>query len=203
MKLLINTTSPYARIARICLLEKGFDFELQIVNPWADDTDLLKANTAARVPALLLDDGRALTESLLIALWAETERPDPTLLPGDRAAVTALAGVAMGVVEAAVHTMVGRVITSGALTEPAFDEAPVGQRRRRSMITGFERIDEMLAEQSMEPINLGSIVSIVALEYVHFRFPGADWFPKVPRLDALSAAHEARASIADTTPREG
>ncbi len=202
MKLLINTTSPYARTARICLLEKGFDFDVQIVNPWADDPDLLKANTAARVPALLLDDGRALTECLLIGFWAEAERPEPSLLQGDRAAASALAGVAMGVVEAAVHTLVGRVITSGVLTEPAFDSEPVGQRRRRSMITGLERMNEMLDEMASEPINLGLIVSIVALDYVHFRFPQADWIPAVPRLDALRTTYSARASFADTTPRD-
>ena len=202
MKLLMNTTSPYARLARICLLEKGFDFEVQLVNPWADDPDLLKANTSARVPALVLDEGRALTECLLIALWAETERPEPSLLGGDRTAAIARAGVAMGVIEAAVHTMVGRVITSGALTEPAFDDAPVGQRRRRSMISGLERMEEMTGELTGDAIDLGSIASTVALDYVHFRFPGADWIPAVPRLDALRQAHGARASFRDTVPRD-
>jgi len=38
MRILTNTTSPYARIARIALAEKGFDLSgTQIVNPWSDD----------------------------------------------------------------------------------------------------------------------------------------------------------------------
>ena len=55
MRILTNTTSPYARIARIGLAEKGFDLSgTQVLNPWADPPDLLALNTAARVPTLQL-----------------------------------------------------------------------------------------------------------------------------------------------------
>jgi glutathione S-transferase len=202
MKLLMNTTSPYARTAYICLLEKGFEVEVQIVNPWADDADLLKANTAARVPALLLDDGRALTECLLIALWAERERPEPSLVGDDAEAVISAAGVAMGINEAAVHTLVGRLVSDGAITVPNFDEAPVGKRRRRSMINGFNRLDEQIGGVPQAPINLAVITSIVALDYVAFRFPDAPWMPDVPNLRQLRADYADRPSIANTMPRE-
>ena len=33
MQLLANTTSPYVRIARMCLIEKGIDIEPTIVDP--------------------------------------------------------------------------------------------------------------------------------------------------------------------------
>ena len=203
MKLLINTTSPYGRTAHITLLEKGFDFEVQYVNPWADDPDLLQANTAARVPALVLDNGQALSESMLIFQWAECERPDPSMLAGARTQALEISGVAMGVIEAAVHTLVGRVITSGALTETAFDEAPVGQRRRRSMISGLERLDQLIGQFDHEPFNLGVLLPIVALDYVAFRFPQASWTPQTPALDALRAQHADRASITQTMPRDG
>lgn len=202
MKLLMNTTSPYARTAYICLLEKGFDVDTQIVNPWADDADLLKANTAARVPALLLDDGRALTECLLIALWAERERPEPSLVAGDAEGIIAAAGVAMGINEAAVHTLVGRLVSDGAITVPNFDEAPVGQRRRRSMINGFNRLDEQIAKLPQDPINLAVITSIVALDYVSFRFPDAPWMPEAPNLRKLRADYADRPSIATTMPKD-
>ena len=76
MQLLLNTTSPYARIARIALAEKGYaDIGTTVVDPWADAPALLEANAAARVPALLTDAGRPLTESLLIVLWLESQQP--------------------------------------------------------------------------------------------------------------------------------
>ena len=202
MKLLMNTTSPYARTAYVCLLEKGFEVETQIVNPWADDADLLQANTAARVPALLLDDGRALTESLLIALWAETERPEPSLLSGDREAIIAAAGIAMGINDAAVHTMVGRLVSDGAITVPNFDNAPVGQRRRRSMVTGLLRLDEQIGVLEPASMNLAVITSIVALDYVGFRFPEAPWMPEVPNLRLMRSEFAEHPSIANTVPRD-
>src|SRR3954447_24363755 len=75
MRILTNTTSPYARIARIALGEKGFDLSAtEIVNPWNDDAALLELNPAARVPTLATDAGLPITESLLVLLWLERKR---------------------------------------------------------------------------------------------------------------------------------
>jgi glutathione S-transferase len=58
MKLLINTTSPYTRILHIALWGKGLsEVETRVVDPWGDTPELLYANTAARVPTLVTDDG--------------------------------------------------------------------------------------------------------------------------------------------------
>ena len=75
MQLLANTTSPFVRIARIAMIEKGLNVEPTIVDPWADDSRLRHANAATRVPSLVLDDGTPLTESLLIVQWLEATYP--------------------------------------------------------------------------------------------------------------------------------
>jgi len=196
MKLLLNTTSPYARIARISLEEKGYDTATEVVDPWGDDPRLLEANTAARVPALLTDDGRRLTESLLIVLWLESERPAPSLLGADRATTLARAGVAMGVIDAAVHTLIGRKIT-----DASFDASPVGLRRRRSIVQGLLRLESDPPAYASGTPDLGAIASVVALDYVRFRFPQAPWMPAVPRLDRLAADLGRRASIERSRPR--
>lgn len=196
MHLFLNTTSPYARIARIALEEKGYaDITTEIVDPWADPSRLLDANTAARVPALVTDDGRRLTESLLIVLWLESERPTPSLLGSDRAATIARAGVAMGVIDAAVHTLVGRKITD------AFDTSPVGLRRRRSMVEGFKRLESDPPRHTAGTPDVAVITSIVALDYVRFRFPQAAWMPEVAQLDRLAAHLGSRASFERSRPR--
>lgn len=78
MQLLANTTSPFVRIARIALIEKGLEIEPTIVDPWADDARLRTANAEARVPTLVLDDGTPLSECLLIVQWLEAMRSAPS-----------------------------------------------------------------------------------------------------------------------------
>lgn len=197
MKLLLNTTSPYARIARIALEEKGHaDIATEVVDPWGDDPRLLEANSAARVPALLTDDGRRLTESLLIVLWLESERPQPSLLGVDRTASVARAGVAMGVVDAAVHTLVGRKIT-----DASFDASPVGLRRRRTIVQGLLRLEADPPAYDSGTPDLAAITAVVALDYVRFRFPQAPWMPALPRLERLAAQLAPRASFERSRPR--
>ena len=77
MQLLANTTSPFVRIARVAMIEKGLNIEPTIVDPWADDPRLRLANAATRVPSLVLDDGTPLTESMLIVQWLEATYPPP------------------------------------------------------------------------------------------------------------------------------
>lgn len=196
MKLLLNTTSPYARIARVALWEKGFrDIQTQVVDPWGDDPELLAANTAARVPTLITGDGQILTESLLIVLWLEAVRPEPSLLGADPAGAVARAGVAMGVIDAAVHTLIGRKIAG-----PSFDEAPVGLRRRRSMVEGLKRLDADAPDPGDDAPGLDAIAATVALDYVLFRFPRAEWMPPTPGLERLRRRLHARPSIGGTMP---
>ena len=88
---------------------------------------MIAANTAARVPTIVLDDGRALSESLLIVLWLERMRPEPSLLGADPSRVLSQAGRAMGVIEAATAIIIGKLHV-----DEGFEEAPVGLRRRRT-----------------------------------------------------------------------
>lgn len=198
MKLFINTTSPFARLVRIALIEKGLDGgDEQVVNAWQDDPDLLNVNTAARVPVLVTDEGMAISESLLVILRLEQTHPRPTLLDGDLDCVLARASVAYGVVEAAVHTLVGRVIAG-----PDFDQSPVGLRRRRSMLTGMEKLDADPPAYTGGTPNLDSIVAVVALDYIGFRFGKAGWVVGRPRLAALRDQLAGRRSFQSTAPHD-
>ena len=197
MRLLINTTSPYTRIARVTLWEKGLrDAETQIVDPWGDTPELLAANPAGRVPALITDDGQPLTESLLIVLWLEKIRPEPSLLGSNIASTLARSGIAMGVIDAAVHTLIGRKIGGYS-----FDESPVGLRRRRTMTEGLTRLDADAPTFSGETPTLDLVTAVVALDYVRFRFPDAFWMPRLERLDGMRRELRDRPSIKETIPR--
>ncbi len=203
MQLLANTTSPFVRIARIAMIEKGLDIEPTIVDPWADDARLRDANAATRVPTLILDDGTPLAESLLIVQWLERTRPAPDwpdLLGRDSAGVLSRAGIALGVIDAAVHTIIIRKVTAPAL----FDETPVGLRRRRTMAEGMARLEAIAARTPLwtaGPPTLDAITAVVAIDYLRFRFADAAWLAPLPALDAMSLALRARPAVAQTMPR--
>lgn len=196
MRILTNTTSPYARIARIALAEKGFDLSgTQIVNPWADNDDMLRLNPASRVPTLELDSGLPLTESLLIVAWLERKIPAPSLLDGDLDRVISRAGLAMGVIDA-----MANIITGVMQMDPAFGETRVGLKRRRTIINGFHRLEADPPVYSGGTPDISVIAAVVAVDYVRLRFPDAPWLEPIPRLGALRDALAARPSFASTKP---
>lgn len=198
MKLFANLTSPYGRIARVALREKGLGPQIEevIIDPWTDPPEFIAANAAARVPTLVLDDGRALTESLLIVQWLEATRREPSLLGADPARVLSQAGIAMGAIDAAVIVIINRKTVT-----QEFDALPVGQRRIRTMSEALKRLDADPPGYDGGTPSLAVITAIDVLEYIRFRFPDAAWMPKLPRLDALVAKLADRASIVETRPR--
>lgn len=185
------------------MIEKGLYVEPTLVDPWADDVRLRNANAATRVPTLITDDGTPLTESLLIVQWLEHTRPAPafpSLLGMDTANVLSRAGAAMGVIDAAVHTIIIRKVTAPLL----FDDTPVGLRRRRTMAEGMARLEAISSRvpfASEGAPTLDAICTTVALDYLRFRFADAPWLPPMPTLDALSQRLRKRESFARTMPR--
>jgi glutathione S-transferase len=206
MQLLANTTSPFVRIARIAMIEKGLEIEPTTVDPWADDARLREANAATRVPSLVLDNGIPLTESLLIVQWLEATRPAPQWpsLLGDAqriAGVLSRAGIAIGAIEASVHTIITRKVTAPVL----FDETPVGLRRRRTMVEGMQRLEAVAAEMvgshpAAQAPTLDVVCAVVLYDYQQLRYGDQPWLPATPALKALAEAVRARPSFAQTLP---
>ena len=203
MQLLANITSPYVRIARVAMIEKGLIVEPTLVDPWADDARLREANPATRVPTLITDEGIPLTESLLIVQWLEHTRPAPdwpSLLGPDAVGVLSRAGIALGVIDAAVHTIIIRKVTAPV----PFDDTPVGLRRRRTMAEGMARLESIAARGELvasDAPRLDAICAVVALDYLRFRFADQPWMPPMPALDAMSLSLRQRTSFAQTLPR--
>jgi glutathione S-transferase len=73
MKLYITEGSPYARIARIVIIEKGFESRVEIIfaKTRAADSPYYAINPSGRVPYLIRDNGAPLEESALIVAWLD------------------------------------------------------------------------------------------------------------------------------------
>jgi glutathione S-transferase len=196
MRILASTTSPYARIARIALAEKGFDISsAEFVNPWSDPEPLLKINTAARVPTLELDNGLPITESLLILLWLEKKRPEPSLLGGDLDILISQTGRAMGVIDA-----MTQILTFSRQYDSGFADHSVGLRRRRSIIDGMAALEAEPPSYASETPSIAVLTTIVALDYLRMRFPEAPWAAPTPHLDALRTHVADRPAYKTTEP---
>ncbi|MBK1657207.1 glutathione S-transferase family protein [Paracraurococcus ruber] len=196
MRILSNTTSPYARIARIALAEKGFDLSgTRMLNPWADDAEMLGLNPASRVPTIITDAGLPITESLLILLWLERKVPEPSLLDGPLDRIVSQAGRAMGVIDAMVAIMIGVL-----QMDPHWGETRVGLRRRRSIVTGLRALDADPPGHAGGVPDIAVLTTVVALDYLRLRFPDAHWVEPLPALDALRAKVGDRPAYAATRP---
>ncbi len=196
MKILSNTTSPFARVARIALIEKGFDADgLRMMNPWVDDAEMLRLNPASKVPTLELPSGLPLTESLLILLWLERVRPEPSLLGGDVDRVVSQAGRAMGVIDAMANLVTGRM-----QIDPNFEETRVGLKRRRTVVEGFRVLEADPPHFAGGVPDLAVLTTVVAVDYLPLRFPDHPWVEPLPRLRSLRDAVSDRPSFRSTQP---
>jgi glutathione S-transferase len=89
--LLLDALSPAPRTVRMYLAEKGLTLPARQVDVFAGEnrqTEYLAHNPAGQTPALLLDDGTCLAESVAIMEYLEELHPDPPLIgttPGQRA----------------------------------------------------------------------------------------------------------------------
>ena len=89
MKLYITEGSPYARIARIVILEKGLESRVEIIAAQTrlSDSPYYGINPSGRVPYLVRDDGVGLEESALICAYLDhlDGKPAFDLPAGDQA----------------------------------------------------------------------------------------------------------------------
>src|SRR4051812_44597983 len=85
LKLYITPGSPYARMARIAVLEKGLEREVEFVQAKTRTagSPYYSINPSGRVPYLLCEDGTGFEESAVICAYLDHLRGRPTMgLPG-------------------------------------------------------------------------------------------------------------------------
>lgn len=80
MKLFANSQSPFVRKVRICLYEKGLDFEIVEIGTGAQREALWRVNPRGEVPALQ-DESIVVAGSALICDYLEEKFHTPVLLP--------------------------------------------------------------------------------------------------------------------------
>ncbi len=192
MKLVVATPSPFARKARIALLEKQLPHEVLVQNPWQTR---IEANPLGKVPALILDDGRVMHDSSVILEYLETLAAPPALIPADpalRVTHKQIEALADGICDAVVLIVIERA-------RPADKQSADWIARQAA------KIPAALAclEKEMEAcgaFGLAHVAAGCALGYLDLRYPELDWRASHPGLKALAARLGERASFAATVP---
>lgn len=197
MLLYANTTSPFVRLVRLAIAEKGLTdrVKVEFVDPWADPAEFLQVNPAGRVPALVTDDGHAFAEAHLILHYLDAMAPQPPVYPTEGLAeALTIAAPALGAAEAATAVIIGRK------SAPGFDSDLIGSKRFRTMADGLKRLDAKPPRDIANRPDIASFAAVTALDYIVFRFPDRDWLETLPNLRAWRDRQKGRASVEATMP---
>ncbi|HEY3076604.1 MAG TPA: glutathione S-transferase N-terminal domain-containing protein [Burkholderiales bacterium] len=199
MKLYITPGSPYARMARIVVLEKGLERRVEIIvaQTRVADSPYYRINPSGRVPYLVRDDGVGLEESALICAYLDHLDGSPAFdLPaGDQ-------GWEARRLEALARSMVDGVAVWGReLSRPQDERSPSvleheADRSRRMTDLWEAQIDHPLMRGAL---NMAQITLACGLG-LEARNPHLHWRPRHPKLCDWFDEVAARPSFAATAP---
>jgi len=196
MKLLGTNTSPYARKARLVLLEKNIPHEYLIDAPREPGSLAARANPLARIPALLLDDDTCVFDSPVIAEYADSLNDTPILIPRDdalaRMRVKRWEALADGIIDSAV------VVRIESQRSTDMQDAAIMQRHNDAITRALAFAAEALGQQEWcegAAITLADLALASALVYLDLRQAGRDWRGAHPYLAAWFARISERDSM--------
>ena len=199
MKLYITQGSPYARMARILVLEKGLGDRVEIVTAQTRQANspYYSINPSGRVPYLVRDDGVGLEESTVICAYLDQLDGKPAFdLPAGNQAWEARR------LEARARSMLdGLAVWVREIRRPQSEQSPTILRhetdRAKRMADMWEQeIDHPLLQGAL---NLAQITLACALA-LDTGLPDFRWRQGHPKLCAWFERISARPSLAATAP---
>ncbi len=204
MKLIGSLTCPYVRKIRIILAEKHISHDFDIDIPWNTNTYVAHHNPLGKVPVLIMDDGRTLFDSRVIAEYLdylENTHPTYCLIPEPgphRWKVKRWEALADGICDAAATIFL-------ELKRPDIQQNHEWISRQQ------KKIDLGLAAAAIElgsnvwcegkTMTLADIALGCAISYLAFRFPQIEWRKFYPNLAKLIDKLEQRESFISTAPK--
>jgi glutathione S-transferase len=207
MQLHWSPLSPYVRKVMICAHELKLADRLELVRSVAAMSDpnetLMKDNPLAKIPTLVLEDGReraSLFDSIVICEYLDALHGGPRLFPrehGPRFSALRWHALADGWLDVL-------ILWRNERGKPPARQTP-------EWLAGFElktravldRIEGQLTELEALPFGIGQITLGCALGYADYRFADLAWRDGHPRTARWFALISERASFQATLPREG
>jgi glutathione S-transferase len=199
MKLYITPGSPYVRMARIVVLEKGLESRVEIVaaKTRTASSPYYAINPSGRVPYLLRDDGVGLEESALICAYLDRLDGNPAFeLPADGRMWEARR------LEALVRSMLdGLSVWGRELTRPENERSPGVIRHETDRA---KRMVEVWETEIGSPLMHGALnmiqITLACGLGLEARNPDFRWRARHPKLCEWFDRIAARPSFAATAP---
>ena len=199
MKLYITPGSPYARMARVVVLEKGLESRVEIIAAQTRlaDSPYYGINPSGRVPYLIRDDGIGLEESAVICAWLDRLDGKPAFdLPAGEQAWEARR------LETLARSMLdGLAVWGREITRPENERSPTvlqHEADRSARMAGLWEAE--IGHPLMRgALNMAQLTLACALG-LEARNPDLHWRPGHPKLCDWFSRVAARPSFAATTP---
>lgn len=173
-------------VAEACLTLADIPYafiSLEYDKPGADRDRLLRLNPLAQVPTLKLPNGKILTETLAVAIYAQDTNPSVNLIPKDENLRSDFWRFATMIVAAVYPTFTYGDDPSRWVNDKAAPELRTSTDERRKKIWHY------FEEHAREPYFLGSEFSLIDiyLKVMTTWRPGPEWFAKeTPKLFAIA-----------------
>ena len=199
MKLYITRTSPYARIARIVVIEKGLESRVEVVpaRTRVADSPYYAINPSGRVPYLVRDDGTGLEDSALICAYLDRLDGAPVLEPP-----AGPEGWEARRLEASARSYLDGISVWGReLSRPEDERSPtiVAHESARA-----RRLTDLWEDEIVSPLMRGALnmaqITLAAALHPEGRHPEFRWRNGHPRLARWADQIAERPSIAATAP---
>jgi len=139
--------SSAAYRVRIALELKGLAAEhrpVHLARGEQSQPTYLARNPQALVPALELDDGSVLTQSLAIIEYLETQQPEPRLIPADPVLAARARAVALAIA-CDIHPLNNPRVVNYLEAELNASQASVDAWRRHWLLNGLEAVEKLIA----------------------------------------------------------
>lgn len=196
MKLRFAATSPFARKARVCILELGLADRVEQIpaDPWTDPA-VRSANPLGKVPALELPDGVTLYDSPVVCEFLDVEAGGSLFPPRGPKRWRSLRRQALG--DGLAEAVIRRFIE---LRRPPEQQSAAVIARQSEAIAYTLATLEAEAQSLLEPPTIGEIAIGCALGYLDFRDPDEGWRATHPDLARWFAVFDARPAMQATRP---
>ena len=200
MRLFSSPTTPFGRKATVLMIAAGLADRVVVVQasgtPLDPGTMPVAQNPLGKIPALELEDGRAIYDSRVICRYFDHLAGTRLYLEGEALwDVLTLEATAHGVTEAALL-----MAYEGRLRPEEIRYEPWVEGQWQKVARTLDAVESRWMDLLEGPLTAAHVAMGCALGYLDFRHYARGWRDGHPRLSAWEAAFAARPAMQATKP---